>query len=140
MDATPSGRAAEPTTTPKLQGGSDSSSCSLKGLNPVKISNQSGNDDIYLVVRVEAVVHRRRRTACRRGTVVVGAAGKVVVVEGVVGAQKILALHFTLEAGNVAVAEVFAQLLHLLQLKQVNSKHLNGFYHLQIPVKFDIFI
>ena len=87
---------------------------------------------VYLVVGVEAVVHRRRRTARGRGTVVVGAAGQVVVVKRVVRAQQVLALHFALEAGDVAVAEVFAQLLHLFQLEQVNSQHLNRFYHLQV--------
>lgn len=58
-------------------------------------------------------------------------AAVVAVVAAVIGAEEVLALHLALEAGDVAVAEVLAQLLHLLQLEQVYSQHLDGFDHLK---------
>ena len=45
--------------------------------------------------------------------------------------EEVLALHLPLEAGDVAVAEVLAQLLHLLQLQQVDSQHLDSSDHLK---------
>lgn len=38
-------------------------------------------------------------------------------------------MHFPLEAGYVAVAEVLAQLLHLFQLQQVDSQNLDSSDH-----------
>ena len=58
-------------------------------------------------------------------------AAVVAVVAAIVGAEEVFALHLALEAGDVAVAEVLAQLLHLLQLEQVYSQHLDGFDHLK---------
>lgn len=52
----------------------------------------------------------------------VGAAG--------LAAQQRLAVHLGLEAGDVAAAEVLAQVAHLLQLQQVDPEHLDGFHHL----------
>lgn len=48
-----------------------------------------------------------------------------------VSAQQGLTVHLGLQAGDVAAAEVFAQLVHLLQLQQVNPQHLDGFHHLE---------
>ena len=48
----------------------------------------------------------------------------------VIAAQQILALHLALEAGDVTVAEVLAELLHLLQLEQMDPQHLDGLDHL----------
>ena len=56
----------------------------------------------------------------------------VAVVSAVVASKQVLALHLALEAGDIAVAEILAQLLNLLQLKQVDSQHLDRSYHLQI--------
>lgn len=47
-----------------------------------------------------------------------------------VSTQQRLAVHLGLQAGDVAAAEVFAQLVHLLQLQQVDPQHLDGFHHL----------
>lgn len=47
-----------------------------------------------------------------------------------VSTQQSLTVHLGLQAGDVAAAEVFAQLVHLLQLQQVNPQHLDGFHHL----------
>ena len=58
-------------------------------------------------------------------------AAVVAVVSPVVAPEQVLALHLALQTGDVAVAEVLAQLLHLLQLEQVYSQHLDGFDHLQ---------
>ena len=38
--------------------------------------------------------------------------------------QQVLTLHLSFEAGDVPVAKVFAQLLDLLQLEQMNPQHL----------------
>ena len=43
--------------------------------------------------------------------------------------QQVFTLHLSLQAGYVPVAEVFAQLLDLLQLQQVNPQHLDGADH-----------
>lgn len=42
-------------------------------------------------------------------------------VVAVLSPQEVLALHLALQTGNVPVAEVLAQLLHLLQLQQVDA-------------------
>ncbi len=39
-------------------------------------------------------------------------------------------MHLGLEAGDVTVAEVFTELVHLLQLQQVNPQHLDRLHHL----------
>lgn len=52
-------------------------------------------------------------------------------VVAVLGPQEVLTLHLALEAGDVAVAEVLAQLLHLLQLQQVDAQHLDCLDHLR---------
>ena len=44
--------------------------------------------------------------------------------------EKVLTLHLALEAGDVSVAEVLAELLNLLQLQQVNPEHLDPTDHL----------
>lgn len=54
----------------------------------------------------------------------VGAAG--------LAAQQRLAVHLGLQAGDVAAAEVLAQVAHLLQLQQVDPEHLDGLHHLHI--------
>lgn len=48
-----------------------------------------------------------------------------------ISTQQRLAVHFCLEAGDVAAAEVLAQVTHLLQLQEVDTQDLNGFYHLK---------
>ena len=53
-----------------------------------------------------------------------GQAALVAVVAAALGPQQVLTLHLPLQAGDVAVAEVFAQLLHLLKLQQVDPQHL----------------
>jgi hypothetical protein len=45
--------------------------------------------------------------------------------------EEILALHLALETGDVSVAEILAELLHLLQLQQVNPQHLDRSDHLK---------
>jgi len=40
--------------------------------------------------------------------------------------QKVLTLHLALEASDVPVAEILAEVLHLLELKEVDAKHLDG--------------
>ena len=50
--------------------------------------------------------------------------------------EKVLALHLALEAGDVSVAEVLAELLHLLQLQQVDPQHLYGPDHLERGHRF----
>jgi len=45
--------------------------------------------------------------------------------------EEVFALHLPLEAGDVSVAEVLAELLHLLQLQQVDPQHLDGPDHLK---------
>lgn len=47
-----------------------------------------------------------------------------------VSAQQGLAVHLGLQTGDVAAAEVLAQLVHLLQLQQVDPQHLDGLHHL----------
>lgn len=49
-----------------------------------------------------------------------------------VATQQSLAVHLGLEAGDVAAAEVFAEVAHLLQLQQVDPQHLDGLHHLQV--------
>lgn len=49
-----------------------------------------------------------------------------------VSTQQSLAVHLGLEAGDVAAAEVFAQVAHLLQFQQVDPQHLDGLHHLQV--------
>lgn len=49
----------------------------------------------------------------------------------VVAAQQVLALHLALQARDVPVAEVLAQLLYLLQLQQMDTQHLYRLDHLQ---------
>jgi hypothetical protein len=39
-------------------------------------------------------------------------------------------VHLGLEAGDVAVAEVLAELVDLLQLQKVDPQHLDGLHHL----------
>lgn len=39
-------------------------------------------------------------------------------------------MHLGLEAGDVAVTEVLAELVHLLQLQQVDTQHLDRLHHL----------
>jgi hypothetical protein len=46
--------------------------------------------------------------------------------------EKILTLHLALETGDVSVAEILAELLHLLQLQQVDPQHLDRSDHLKI--------
>ena len=45
-------------------------------------------------------------------------------------AKQVVAVHLGLEAGDVAVAEVLAELVDLLQLQKVDSQHLDGLHHL----------
>ena len=47
-------------------------------------------------------------------------------------AKQVVAVHLSLEAGDVAVAEVLTQLIDLLQLKQVDPQHLDGLHHLGV--------
>lgn len=46
--------------------------------------------------------------------------------------QEVVAVHLRLEAGDVTVAEIFTELIDLLQLQQVDPQHLNGLHHLNI--------
>lgn len=46
--------------------------------------------------------------------------------------QEVVAVHLCLEAGDVTVAEIFTELIDLLQLQQVDPQHLNGLHHLNI--------
>jgi hypothetical protein len=46
--------------------------------------------------------------------------------------EEILALHLALETGDVSVAEILAELLHLFQLQQVDPQHLDCSDHLKI--------
>lgn len=48
----------------------------------------------------------------------------------VIGTQQVLRLHLAFQTRNVPVTEVLTQLLHLLQLQQVDPQHLYGLYHL----------
>ena len=50
-------------------------------------------------------------------------------------AKQVVAVHLSLEAGDVAVAEVLTQLIDLLQLKQVDPQHLDGLHHLGPHIK-----
>lgn len=70
--------------------------------------------------------------SARRRHTVVSTARPVM---AVIAAQQILALHLALETGYVTVAEIFAELLHLLQLQKVNSQHLDGLDHLRLQKK-----
>ena len=54
----------------------------------------------------------------------------VAVVAAVVAPEEVLALHLALEAGDVAVAKVLAEVLHLLQLQEVYPQDLNRLDHL----------
>ncbi len=45
--------------------------------------------------------------------------------------EEILALHLALETSDVSVAEILAELLHLLQLQQVDPQHLDRSDHLK---------
>jgi len=69
-----------------------------------------------------------RKVGCCTGR---GSAGTAVValVPAIVASQEIFALHLSLEASDIPVAEVFAQLLHLFQLKQVDPQHLDRSDH-----------
>ena len=58
-----------------------------------------------------------------------GQAALVAVVAAALGPQQVLTLHLPLQAGDVAVAEVLAEVLHLLQLQQVDPEHLDGANH-----------
>ena len=53
----------------------------------------------------------------------------VTVIPTTLTTQQVLTLHLPLQARDVPVAEVFAQLLHLLQLQQVDPEHLDGADH-----------
>lgn len=46
-------------------------------------------------------------------------------------AKQVVAVHLGLEAGDVAVAEVLAELVNLLQLQKVDPQHLDGLHHLR---------
>lgn len=50
-------------------------------------------------------------------------------------AQERLAVHFRFQTGDVATAEVFAELVHLLQLEKVDPQHLDRFHHLEAETK-----
>jgi len=56
-------------------------------------------------------------------------AALVTVISAVLTSEKVLTLHLALEAGDVSVAEVLAELLNLLQLQQVNPEHLDPTDH-----------
>ena len=53
----------------------------------------------------------------------------ITVIPATLSPQQVLTLHLPFQAGDVAVAEVLAQLLHLLQLQQVDPQHLDGADH-----------
>lgn len=53
----------------------------------------------------------------------------IALIPAIVASQEIFALHLPLEACDIPVAEVLAQLLHLFQLKQVDPQHLDGSDH-----------
>jgi len=69
----------------------------------------------------------RRRIVSRRTRGSSPASAAVVaLVPAALRAQKVLTLHLALEASDVPVAEILAQVLHLLQLEEVDAKHLDG--------------
>ena len=88
------------------------------------------------------VPDRRRGVAVEagdRGAASAGAARAVVaVVAAVVAPEEVLALHLALEARDVAVAKVVAQLLHLLQLEEVYPEDLNRLDHLHAKIVLSV--
>lgn len=88
---------------------------------------------------LKAILPRNRSTTQATnllGTVdgTVGVGQVVVVLERVVRPQQVLRLHLAAQAGDVARAKVLAQLLHLLQLEQVYSQHLQRLYHQSVQL------
>jgi hypothetical protein len=76
-----------------------------------------GGRDGGLSVRREGVM----RTVAVRAEMSSSAVTIVVVVRS----EEVLALHLPFQTRDVAVAKVFAEFLHFVQLKQVNPQYLN---------------
>lgn len=100
---------------------------STKGISTlVKGIDRPGEPCLYRLIGLTSNLQRTASIASTRRT-------HVVSVVAVVAAQQVLALHLALQTRDVPVAEVLAQLLHLLQLQQMDTQHLYRFDHLQCP-------